>query len=155
MARLPAHDSSDVAASGVVFGEHDVARPEATNRAVANFDLDLTGEGNDILPVGRWMVSAVVIGRCGAEHNAMCRLKCRSHHVLDRFHFNFQVFKVRFAVAAGVKSDNLHVPCFRRNGPEKQPILRANLFKWFKPFNRFAPFKPSEKSLCECSAHDL
>ena len=58
VARLAADHPRDVAMPGGIVREHDVARPKTPNRAVAGFDLDLSGERNDILPPRRMMIVA-------------------------------------------------------------------------------------------------
>lgn len=49
MARLTAHYPRDMAMPRGIVGEHDIARPEALDRAVAGLDFDLPSECNDIL----------------------------------------------------------------------------------------------------------
>ena len=53
MAWLAADNSRDMAAAGCILGQHYIAGPEPSNGAVAGFDLDLSGERNDILTSGR------------------------------------------------------------------------------------------------------
>lgn len=58
MARLVADNAGHVTASGGVFGQHHIPGPEAANGAVAGFDLDLAGQGDDILPSRYGMIAA-------------------------------------------------------------------------------------------------
>ena len=58
MARLAADYPRDMTSAGGVLGEHYVAGSETANRAVAGFDLDLSGKRNDILPFGHGVIVA-------------------------------------------------------------------------------------------------
>jgi hypothetical protein len=49
VAPLAADHPSDVAMSGGIIGEHDIARSETSYRTVADLDFDVSGERNDIL----------------------------------------------------------------------------------------------------------
>ena len=120
MPRVAADDSGDMAAAGGVFGEHNVARAEAANRAVAGFDLDLAGERDDILPSRHDVIAAPMGRRRRTEHDAMGRLQRGNLVDALGIHSNFDVFEVRFVVGAGVKSDDFHEPVCRRIAWEKQ-----------------------------------
>lgn len=58
MARLAADYPRDMTPAGGVLSEHHVAGSETANRAVAGFDLDLSGKRNDILPFRHGMIVA-------------------------------------------------------------------------------------------------
>lgn len=56
MTRLATDDSSDMAAAGGVFCQHDVAGSKAADRAIAGFDFDLTGKRDDVLSLGNRVI---------------------------------------------------------------------------------------------------
>src|SRR5581483_1445507 len=124
VARFAADHARDMAAAGGVFRQHHVAGSEGANRAVAGFDLDLAGEGDYILPSGRGMITAQVVRRRGAKHDAVGGLQRGRLHAADGVELNFDVFEVRFVVRPGVKPDDLHSKFCRGFDGEKQTTGR-------------------------------
>ena len=120
MARLAADHPRDVAMPGGIVCEHDVTRPEAPYRAVADFDLYLSGEGNDVLAPRRVVIIAQMSRGRAAKENPMRRLERGNLHMADQVKFDFELFEMRFVVRSGVKSNDLHQPVCKRIGREKQ-----------------------------------
>ena len=120
MARLAADHPRDVAMPGGIVREHDVTRPEAPYRAVADFDLYLSGEGNDVLAPRRVVIIAQMSRGRAAKENPMRRLERGNLHMADQVKFDFELFEMRFVVRSGVKSNDLHQPVCKRIGREKQ-----------------------------------
>ena len=106
-------------ASGI-FRKHDVARPETPHRTVADFDFNLSGKGNNILAPWRRVVIAPMGCRHATKEHPMCRLELGNFHVSTEVKFNIHFFEVRFVVRAGIKSNDLHLPGFRRIDGKKQ-----------------------------------
>jgi hypothetical protein len=52
-----------------IFQKQDVTTTESTLIAHANFDLDLTIQRNDVLPVGGWVPVEVVLRRGFSKDN--------------------------------------------------------------------------------------
>jgi hypothetical protein len=106
-------------ARGIV-GEHDITGAETPYRTVAGFDLDLSGEGDDILTPGRVVKIAQMGCRRATKNNAVRRLE------LGNFHFSFEVelniyfFEMGFVIRSGEKSNDLHQPACRKIGRELQ-----------------------------------
>ena len=67
--------------AGGIVRKHDVARPETPHCTVADFDFDLSGEGNDILAPGRGMKIAPMGCRRATKHDPMRRLELGNFHV--------------------------------------------------------------------------
>jgi hypothetical protein len=109
-----------VAAPGCVLGEHHVAGSKSANRAVASFDLDLSGERNDILAARRCVEIAYPGRRRAPKEDPMRRLEFGSFETSVQVKFNFHFFEMRFVVCSGVKSDNLHQLACRKINREKQ-----------------------------------
>ena len=75
MAGLAADDSRDMAAAGRILRKHDVAGSKAADRAIADFDFDLTGKSDDVLPFGHGMIITRMVCRRAAKLDAMRRLQ--------------------------------------------------------------------------------
>jgi hypothetical protein len=120
VARLAADHSSDVAMTGGIVREHNIARPETSHRTVAGFDLDLSGECDDILATRRRVIIAPMGWRHAPKEHPMCRLKLGNFHMSTEVEFNVDFFEVRFIVRAGVKSNDLHLTGFRGIDGKKQ-----------------------------------
>ena len=73
----------------------------------------------------------------------MRRHKFRGHHVSYRFQFHLDIFEVGFAIGAGVKSDNLHLP---RLGEMRLKSNHSNK-QGVQSVQNLEPFKPSEKTM--------
>ena len=56
MTRLATDDSSDMAMAGGILRKHHIAGSKAADRAVAGFDLDLTGKRDDVLSLGNRVI---------------------------------------------------------------------------------------------------
>ena len=108
MTRLANDDSRDMAVPCGVLGEHYVTRSKTANRAVAGFDLDLSGQRDDILAPRRGVIIAQMGCRRAAKNNAMRRLERGGFHTAEKVSFHLEVFEVGFIVRSGVKSDDLH-----------------------------------------------
>jgi hypothetical protein len=106
-------------ARGIV-GEHDITGAETPYRTIAGFDLDLSGEGDDILTPRRVVKIAQMGCRRATKDNAMRRLE------LGNFHFSFEVelniyfFEMGFVIRSGEKSNDLHQSACRKIGRELQ-----------------------------------
>lgn len=97
---LAPHHSRDVSASGSIVCQHDVARSEAADSAVAGLDLALAGEGDHVLTPGRGVPILGVAG-CGlTKDNTFTTLKLPD---LDLY-----LLKVGFAVGSRIESSDLH-----------------------------------------------
>jgi len=163
MARLTADYPRNMAVPGGVLGEHHVAGSKSANCAVAGFDLDLSGQRDDILPFRRGGLVAQVGCRRAAKNDPMRGLQRGSFEMFVQVKFNFHFFEMRFVVRSGVKSDNLHQSACRKIGREKQG--NEILFQSFKPFKSFQTFrlgagkkmKPAEPEefMCERTALSL
>jgi hypothetical protein len=97
-----------VAPPGCVLGEHHVAGSKSANRAVAGFNLDLSGERNDILAARRCVEIAYMGRRRAPKEDSMGRLEFGSFKTSAQVKFNFHFFEMRFVILSGVKSDDLH-----------------------------------------------
>ncbi len=106
-------------ASGIVR-KHDVAGPETPHRTVAGFDLDLSGERDDILTPWCRMIIAPMGWRHATKDDPVHRLKLGNFHVSPEVEFNLKVFEMRFVVRSGVYSNDLHELGCRRIGGKKQ-----------------------------------
>ena len=120
MAWLAAYHPRDVAMPGGIVREHDVTRPKALYRAVAGFDLYLSGEGNDVLAPRRVVIIAQMSRGRAAKDNPMRRLERGNLHMADKVKFYIELFEMRFVVRSRVKSNDLHQPVCKRIGQEKQ-----------------------------------
>ena len=120
MARLSTDYTRDVATTGSIFGQHNIAGPEAPHRTVTGFNLDSPGKRDNVLAPRRGMVTTQMCRRCIAKHDPTGGLKRRCRHVANRMHFNFDIFEMRFVVCARVESRDLHEAVCRGNVPEKQ-----------------------------------
>jgi hypothetical protein len=109
MARLAAHHPRDMAMPGGIVGEHDVARPEAPYGAIASFDLDLSGERDDVLALRRGVIIAQMGCRGVTKDYSVRRLEFGSFHLADEFKFHVDVFEVRFVIRSCEKSNDLHM----------------------------------------------
>jgi hypothetical protein len=120
LARLVAHNSSDVTAAGGILGEHHVARTKSADCAVADFNFCLSGKRDHVLTLRRGMKVARVRGRRGTKNNTLAWMQCRSLHLTFEMEFDLDVFEMGFVVRSSVKPDNLHEACCRRIAREKQ-----------------------------------
>jgi hypothetical protein len=126
--------------AGGIVRKHDVAGPEASHRAVARLDFNLSGEGNDILAPWRRVIITPMGWRHATKDNPLHRLKLGYFHVSSEVEFNVDFFEVRFVVRAGVYSNNLHeLGCRRING-KKQGAGNSKQFQSFQPFQLFQMF---------------
>ena len=106
--------------AGGIFRKHDVAGPEASHRAVAGLDFNLSGKGNDILAPWRRVIITPMGWRHATKDNPLHRLKLGYFHVSTEVEFNLDFFEVRFVVRAGIKSNDLHEWGCRRIDGKKQ-----------------------------------
>ena len=106
--------------AGGIVRKHDVAGPEASHRAVAGLDFNLSGEGNDILAPWRRVIITPMGWRHATKDNPLHRLKLGYFHVSSEVEFNVDFFEVRFIVRAGIKSNDLHEWGCRRINGKKQ-----------------------------------
>src|SRR4029453_2490164 len=83
--RLAADHSSHVTMAGGIVRKHDVAGPEASHRAVARLDFNLSGEGNDILAPWRRVIITPMGWRDATKDNPLHRLKLGYFHVSTKF----------------------------------------------------------------------
>ena len=120
MARLAAYHPRDVAMPGGIVGEHDVTRPEAPSGAVAGFDLDLSGEGNDVLALRRGVISAQMGCRRATKDYAVRRLEFGNSHRSVYVEFNIDFFEMGFVIRSREKSNDLHMPGCKGIGRENQ-----------------------------------
>jgi hypothetical protein len=123
--------------AGGIFRKHDVAGPEASHRAVARLDFNLSGEGNDILAPWRRVIITPMGWRHATKDNPLHRLKLGYFHVSSEVEFNVDFFEVRFVVRAGVYSNNLHELGCRRIDRKKQGARNLKQFQLFQPFQSF------------------
>ena len=154
MARLAADYPSDVASPRCVLGKHHVASSKTTNRAVAGFDLDLTGKSNDVLPPRRGMIIAQMGCRRATKQDSMGRLQLGNFHLSTKVKFNIDFFEMGLVIGSSVKSDDLHEPGCRRIKREKQGNEVCSSRSSRHSFQTFAPgterkVKPEgRKNLC-------
>jgi hypothetical protein len=120
MARLAAYHPRDVAMPGGIVREHDVTRPEAPYRAVAGFDLYLSGEGNDVLAPRRGVIIAQMGCRRATKDYAMRRLEFGNSHRSVDVEFNIDFFEMGFVIRSCEKSNDLHMPGCKGIGRENQ-----------------------------------
>ena len=113
--------------AGGIVRKHDVAGPEASHRAVAGLDLDLSGERNDILAPWRRVIIAPMGWRHATKDNPVHRLKLGYFHVSSEIEFNLKVFEMGFVVRSGVYSNDLHELGCRRIGGKKQGEKTSNI----------------------------
>ena len=99
-ARLAAYDARNVASTGCIIRQHDIAGAEAALGPVAEFDLSLAGKRDDILAPRRRMPVLDVAGRSVTKDDTLARLDLPDLHL--------DLFEVRLAVFSGIKSRNLH-----------------------------------------------
>ena len=102
VARLAADYPRDVAMASGILGEHDVTRPETPDCTVADFDLDLAGERNNILASWRRVIVASMGYRHAPKQDSVHRLKLGYLHVPTQVEFNLKVFEVGFVVRSSV-----------------------------------------------------
>src|SRR5262249_12023875 len=79
--RLAADHPSDVTMAGGIVCKHDVAGPEASHRAVAGLDFNLSGERNHILASWHRVIIAPMGRRHPTKEYSVHRLKLRYFHV--------------------------------------------------------------------------
>src|SRR5262249_17391559 len=72
--RLAADHPSHVTVAGSIVRQHDVAGAEASHRAVAGLDFNLSGERNHILASWRWVIIAPMGRRHPTKEHSVHRL---------------------------------------------------------------------------------
>jgi hypothetical protein len=92
--RLAADHPRDMAPAPGIFGEHHVARSEATDRSVAGFDLHLSRKRDHVLALRHRVKVAEVIRRRRAKHDSKRRLKRGSVEPVGEALFDVDLFEV-------------------------------------------------------------
>ena len=130
MPRLVAYHPRDVAMPGGIVREHDVTRPEAPYGAVAGFDLNLSGEGDDVLAPRRGVIGAQMGCRRATKDYAVRRLDFGNSHRSVEVEFNIDFFEMGFVIRSCEKSNDLHMRGCKgidRENQEARNLIAKNL----------------------------
>ena len=107
-----------MALAGGVVCQKDVAGTEAPLRAIADFDLTLTGQVDHVLPSRRPMPVMEVAGRSVTENDALPGLELFDVH-LDLFEL------VKLLVRSGVDSHDFHDFAFIEKRAVKNNLMHS------------------------------
>ena len=100
-----------MAPAGGVIDQKNIAGTEAPLGSVADLDLTLPGQVDDILPSGRAMPVVKITGRRVAEDDALPGL--------ESFDLHLDLVEMRLAVRSGVDSGNFHGSALIENSAVK------------------------------------
>jgi hypothetical protein len=117
-ARLGAYVSGDMALTGSVVCQKNIARTEAPFGAIADFYLRFTGQVDDILAPRCPMPAVNVIRSSVTENDTIPRL--------EFFGLHFDFIEMRLAVRSGVKSGDFHGSALIENSALKDKIIFFN-----------------------------
>jgi hypothetical protein len=91
-----------VAAAGSIIGEHHITGSETPHSSIAGFNLDLSGQGDDVLTPRRRMVVAAMGLHGASKNDAFRRVELGKSVSPPQREFNVYFFEMRFVICAGV-----------------------------------------------------
>jgi hypothetical protein len=110
---LAADPPGNMTPSGHIFGEHDVTRPELPLRAVADLDLALAAQGDDVLAAGGIMESLVDTAPGLPEQDTGSRNHTRPKLAfIIGIELDIDVFEMRLTVRSREQSCGFQFPLF-------------------------------------------